>query len=153
MRRCTSLALALALAGCGGLAAQARAVANATADVANAGGRVLLAGYCAAQMDAIGREGRYVAGRCEAHGPRARAEATPDELDALERVRARWRPLLARHTELARVHDALADVLAAGSRADVADVLARTGSVAAAYRDLVEGATTAGLRLPALGGE
>lgn len=148
--------LALVVSACiacaGTLRDQVAQVSNGVADVANAGGQVVLAAYCRDQMRAIGRTGEWEGERCQESGGRAGSPATAEERQALAETRARWEPVLSAAERVASAHDALVHLLQVNDEASRRRLIPAAAAVAEAYEDLARVTRGTGLQLPALTG-
>ena len=140
--------------GCTGTADSRRAAAiqtlytvAASADIA---GDTVLQGYCQAQGRALNQPLEYTAGRCLPASSQVPRRATPDEADALERVRQAWRPVIRAHGRVADAHDAAAAVVQAEAEPSLEAVLGALGRIFHAFPELVDAARGVGITLPDL---
>lgn len=146
-RRALVQGLCLGALECGcASGARERTAARSLAEVSLLGGRAVLAGYCAAQMQSLGRQGALDDGgrsvRCVDAGPGV-SSSPGDEREALFAVRRRWWPVLAAHDAVREAHDAVEARLTVGD--DPVPAMVR---LAWSYGLLVQEACAVGVTMP-----
>lgn len=138
--------------GCAAGADARRAAAvqtlNTVAAAADVAGDTVVQGYCQAQGRALNRPLEFIAGHCLPASSQEPRPATPDEVQAVGRVREVWRPVLRAHGRVADAHEAAAALVRAEAEPSMAAVLNALGAIFRAFPELVDAARGVGLTIP-----